>query len=66
MISTRLRPLSKYSTPKQIVAPVNLAERFLEVQRLRKQVRDLERLATTDRQQAFTARGGGYRDERTE
>ena len=66
MISTRPRPPSKYSTPKRIVAPINLAERFLEVQQLRKQVHDLERLATMDRQQAFTAKGGGSRDKRAE
>jgi len=64
MISVRRRPTSKSSTPKRSVAPADLAERFLQVQRLRKQVHDLEQLAATDHQRAFAATGDGRGNER--
>jgi hypothetical protein len=65
MISMRRRTTSKSSTAKRSAAPRDLAERFLQVQRLRKQVRDLEQLAAKDRQ-TFAATGSGHEDERTE
>lgn len=66
MISVRRRPTSKSSTPKRPVVPGDLAERFFQVQRLRKQVHDLEQLAARDDQQAFAAIGDGRGNERTE
>jgi hypothetical protein len=66
MISVRRRPTSKSSSPKRSVARGDLAERFSQVQRLRKQVRDLERLAAADGHRAFAGRGEEHGNERTE
>jgi hypothetical protein len=66
MISVRRPPTSKSSTPKRPVAPGDLAERFFQVQRLRKQVHELEQLAARDDQQAFAAMGDRRGNERTE
>ena len=65
MIFVNRRPTSKSSTPKRSVAPGDLAERFFQVQRLRKQVHDLEQLAAADDQQAFVATEDGQGNERT-
>src|SRR5438477_1349993 len=64
MTSVRRRPTSKSSTPKRSAAPADLAERFFQVQRLRKQVHDLEQLAARDNQQAFAAIGDRHGNER--
>jgi hypothetical protein len=62
MIFVSRRPTSKSSTPKRSVAPGDLAERFFQVQRLRKQVHDLEQLAARDHhQQSFAAKRDGQR-----
>jgi len=66
MISVRRRPTSKSSTPKRSAGRGDLAERFFQVQRLRKQVRDLERLAAADGHQTFAGRGDRHGNERTE
>jgi hypothetical protein len=66
MNSIPRRPTSKSSTPKRSVARGDLAERFFQVQRLRKQVRDLERLAAADGHEVFAGRAEGRRNERTE
>jgi hypothetical protein len=47
MICSSSRRTSKLGTPKPSTSQGNLAKRFLEWQRLRKQVRELERLAVT-------------------
>jgi hypothetical protein len=60
MISSSSLRASKLRTPKPSTSQGNLAKRFLEWQRLRKQVRELERLAVTAlKQDAPRARTDG-------
>jgi hypothetical protein len=67
MISGRRRSTSKSSTQKRpSVAWRDLAEKFSQVQRLRKQVRDLEQLAAADRHRAFAGMRDEQRNERAE
>jgi hypothetical protein len=51
MISSGVRRGSKLRTLKLVTSPADLAKQFLELQRLREQVHELERFATIDRQQ---------------
>lgn len=48
---------SKLRTPKPPTSPSDLADQFLELQRLRKKVYELEKLMANDSQQGAT--GGG-------
>jgi hypothetical protein len=61
MISLSSLRGSKRQTPKPVTSPANLAERFLEVQRLRKQVRELEHSADMDRQDDAASRSEDQR-----
>ena len=65
MISVRRRSQSKSSAPKRPVAPEDLALRFFQVQRLRKQVHDLEQLAARHDQRQFAVTNK-HTNERTE
>ena len=47
MASSSSRRGSNLRAPKPTISPHDLAERFLEFQRLRKQVQDLEQLLAT-------------------
>jgi hypothetical protein len=51
MISLSSRRGSKRQTPKPVTSPADLAKQFVELQRLREQVRELEHFATIDREQ---------------
>ena len=65
MISSSSRPPSKLRTSKPSDSQGDLAKRFLEWRRLRKQVHELERLATTAlKQDAPCARTDGVRRRR--
>jgi hypothetical protein len=65
MISSSSRRASKLKMPKPSGSQGELAERFLEWQRLRKQVHELERLAATAlKQDAPCARTDGGRRRR--
>jgi hypothetical protein len=55
MISSSSRRGSKRRTPKLVTSPADLAKRFVELQRLREQVHELEHFATIDRQQKHLA-----------
>jgi hypothetical protein len=52
MISSGSRQGSKHRTLKQVTSPADLAKQFVELQRLREQVHELDRLAATDQEQA--------------
>jgi hypothetical protein len=70
MVSSKSRRGSKLPTPKlavpqnDVASPKDLVVRFLELQRLRKQVHELEQLAATERCAigARTGRHGGSND----
>jgi hypothetical protein len=52
MVSSSARHGLKLRTPKPIASPGDLAKRFLELQQLREQVYELERLATLTQKRA--------------
>jgi hypothetical protein len=54
MILLSSRRGSKRRTPKPVTSPADLAKQFVELQRVREQVHELERFATIDRQQNAT------------
>jgi hypothetical protein len=56
MISSSARRGSKHRAQKPCSSPSDLAERFLELQRLRKQVYELEKAEAGGRQQSGGAR----------